>query len=277
MDQDLLNRLGAPIPGDHPCGQDISFSQEFDDVREARRQDDLTLNQGEWETELKTAQWPKVKQLCEDILQNKSKDLQITCWYTEALCHLHGFKGLGFGLQVLEILVNDFWEFFYPELIPDDLEERTGKIEWLNKQLPTTIRTIPLTDRASGGLSWLKWDESRAVDNLGLKDPAAKEKAVADGKLTGEVFDRAASASGLSFYQKLHVEIRETKAILAKVEKHVDDRFGMESPGLKELRVAVADCDDVVGRIIARLGGSTSTAPSPPSIAYAAPSAKSPK
>jgi type VI secretion system protein ImpA len=260
MDQDVLNRLIAPIPGDHPCGEDISFSQEYDDVREARRQDDLSLTQGDWETELKSAQWPKVRQLCEHLLQNKSKDLQIACWYTEALCNLQGFKGLAFGLQILEILVTDFWEFFYPDLIPDDLEERAGKIEWLNKQLPTTIRNIPLTDRASGGWSWLKWDESRTVDNLGLKDAAAKERAVAEGKLTGEVFDRAASASGLPFYQKLHAEIQDAKAMLAKVEKHIDDRFGAESPGLKDLRVAVAECDDVVTRIITRLGGSTGAA-----------------
>lgn len=260
MDQSLLEQLIAPIPGDHPCGEDMSFSQEFDDVREARRQDDPTLTQGEWETELKTAQWPKVKQLCEDILRNKSKDLQIACWYTEALCNLHGFQGLHFGLQVLEVLVNDFWEFFYPDLVPDDLEERAGKIEWLNRQVPTTVRNIPLTDRSSGAYSWLKWDESRTVDNLGLKDSEAKERAVADGKLSGEMFDRAASASGLPFYQKLHRDILQAKAKLAIVEKHVDERFGMESPGLKDLRVAVGDCDDVVAKIIVRLGGATAAA-----------------
>lgn len=258
MDQGLLEQLIAPIPGDHPCGEDVSFSQEFDDVREARRQDDPSLTQGDWETELKTAQWPKVRQLCEDILRKRSKDLQIACWYTEALCSLHGFKGLNFGLQVLEVLLTDFWEFFYPDLVPDDLEERAGKIEWLNRQLPMTIRNIPLTDKASGAYSWLKWDESRSVDNLGLKDAEAKERAVAGGKLTGEVFDRAATASGLSFYQQLHREILLAKDKLALVEKHVDERFGDESPGLKDLRKAVHDCDDVVAKIIVRLGGATS-------------------
>ncbi|HEY0846743.1 MAG TPA: type VI secretion system protein TssA [Noviherbaspirillum sp.] len=260
MDQGLLDQLIAPIPGDHPCGEDVSFSQAFDDVREARRQDDPSLTQGDWETELKTAQWPRVKQLCEEILRNRSKDLQIACWYTEALCHLHGFRGLHFGLQVLEVLLTDFWEFFYPDLVPDDLEERAGKIEWLNRQLPMTVRHIPLTDKASGAYSWLKWDESRTIDNLGLKDAEAKERAVTDGKLTGEMFDRAASASGLAFYQGLHQEIVLAKEKLAVVEQHVDERFGNDSPGLKDLRLAVRDCDDVVARIIARLGGTPEAA-----------------
>lgn len=255
MDQNLLERLIAPIPGDHPCGEDVSFSTAYDDVREARREDDPSLAQGDWETDLKTAQWPKVRQLCEDILCNKSKDLQIACWYVEALCKLHGFEGLHFGLQVLEVLLTDFWEFFYPDLVPDDLEERAGKIDWLNRQLPMAVRNIPLTDKASGAYPWLKWDESRAVDNLGLKDAEAKDRAIAGGKLSGELFDRAATASGLKFYQKLHGNILHAKDRLALLEKHVDERFGAESPGLKEVRMAVRDCDEVVARIVVRLGG----------------------
>lgn len=259
MNQQLLDQLIAPIAGAHLCGQDISFSQAFDDVREARRQDDPTLAQGDWEMERKMAQWPKVRALCEDILRNKSKDLQIACWYAEALCQLHGFQGLHFGLQVLEVLLTDYWEFFYPELALGDLEERAGKIEWLNRQLPLTVRSIPLTDKASGGYSWLRWDESRSIDNLGLKDAEARERAIAGGKLAGETFDRAAAVSGLAFYQKLHREIVAAKGKLADVEKHVDERFGKESPGLKDLHAAVRDCDELVARIVARLGGAAET------------------
>ncbi|HYD59125.1 MAG TPA: type VI secretion system protein TssA [Noviherbaspirillum sp.] len=260
MDQNLLNQLMAPIPGDHPGGEDISFSTQLDEIREARRQDDLSLAQGEWETELKTAQWPQVRRLCEELLINKSKDLQIACWYAEALCNIDGFRGLAFGLQVWEVLLTDFWEFLYPDLLEDGLDERAGKIEWLNKQLPMAVRNIPLTSKATGAYSWLKWDQSRGVDNLGLKDPAAREKAIADGKLTGEAFDKAAIATGLSYYENLLGDIREAATRLAAIEKHVDERFGDDSPGLKELRKAVADCDDVVVKIIGRLGGSTTLA-----------------
>jgi type VI secretion system protein ImpA len=255
MDQDLFNRLIAPIPGDHPCGEDASFSVEFDEIREARRQDDPSLAQGDWEAELKTAQWPKVRQLCENILQSRSKDLQIACWYTDALTHLHGFQGLTFGLEVLEVLVTDFFEFFYPGFDPDNLDERAGKIEWLNKQLSVTVRNVPLTSKTSGAYAWLKWEESRTVDNLGLKDAAAKDKAIASGKLAGDAFDKAVTASGLPFYQALESQIHAARTRLQAVEKHIDERFGAESSGLKDLRSAVADCDDLVGKLIIKLGG----------------------
>ena len=145
--------LVEPISGDDICGVDMSFSDTFDEIREARRQDDSLLAQEDWETDLKTAQWPRVKELCEDILRSHSKDMQVVAWYTEAMAHLKGFEGLSLGLQVMDSLINDFWEFCYPSYDPDDLEERAGKIEWLNNQLPQVIREIPLTDRGSGAYS----------------------------------------------------------------------------------------------------------------------------
>lgn len=260
MDQTLFNQLVAPIPGDHPGGEDMTFSTHFDLIREARRQDDPTLAQGEWETALKSAEWPKVRQLCEDLLSRNSKDLQVACWYTEALCHLSGFEGLAFGMQVIEVFLTDFWEFLYPDLMDDGLDERAGKIEWLNKQLPAAIRIIPLTTKTTGAYSLLLWNQSRSVDNLGLKDPAARDAAVAEGKLTGEMFDKAATQSGLVFYQGLRSCIREASTRLAAVERHVDERFGEDAPGLKDLRKAVSECEEVVTRIIGRLGGATHAA-----------------
>jgi type VI secretion system protein ImpA len=44
-----LEALLAPIPGDNPAGQDMSDSLELDEIKkEARRSEDLDLNQGEW-------------------------------------------------------------------------------------------------------------------------------------------------------------------------------------------------------------------------------------
>ena len=250
-----LSNLLDPIPGDDICGTDLSFSSAFDEIREARRQDDPTLAQGDWEADLKTAQWPRVKDVCEEILGSQSKDMQVAAWYTEAMARLKGFEGLTQGLQVMDSLVNDFWEFCYPSYDPDDLDERAGKIEWLNNQMPLVIREIPLTDRGSGGHSWLKWEESRRIDNLGLKDPAAREQAVAGGKLSGEQFDKAVQASGRAYYEKLHARIQEAVAAATLLARRVDERFGIEAPSLKDLTQALRSCDELVSKLLVRLGG----------------------
>ncbi|HEX7648795.1 MAG TPA: type VI secretion system protein TssA, partial [Noviherbaspirillum sp.] len=154
----------------------------------------------------------------------------------------------------------DFWEFCFPAFDPDDLDERNGKIGWLNKQLPLAIRGIRLT-AGDPGYSWLDWEESRTVENLGLKDAEAKSKAIAGGKLSADAFDSAASASGLPFYEKLHREIKAAAITVATVERNVDARFGSESHGLKDVRSAIADAEEVVRRIIMRLGGNSDTSP----------------
>jgi len=38
------------------------------------------------------------------------------------------------------------------------------------------------------------------------------------------------------------------------VERHTDERLGIESPGLKDVRQAVIDCEDVVARQLAKFG-----------------------
>ena len=259
MNTNLASQFLEPIPGEDICGVDMSFSVLFDEIREARRQDDPALSQGDWETELKTAQWPRVKELAEDVLLHQSKDMQVVAWYTEALTRLKGFQGLAQGVAIMDGLCSDFWEFCYPSYDPDDLEERASKIEWLNREMPLVVREIPLTDRTSGGYSWLKWEESRAIDNLGLKDPEARERAVAEGRITGEIFDKAVMASGRGYYEKLQLQLQEAVTALVALEATVEQRFGNNAPSLRDLRNAVLGCEELVGKLLGRLGGRTET------------------
>lgn len=267
LNEAFLALLLAPIPGEQIAGEDLAYAPELDEIREARREDDPTLAQGEWEAPLKVAEWPRVAALCDAVLRNKSKDLQVAAWYAEALTKLHGFAGLAFGLRVLDGLITDFWEFAWPEFDPADLDARAGIVEWLDAQLAQAVRHIPLTSRVAGGYSWLKWDESRQVENLGLKDPEARQKALDEGKLPGEAFDKAAAASGARFYEDLMRQTREAAAALDRFVQDVDEKFGADAPSLKTLRQAVEDCDALVSRLAARLGGRTSAAqPEQPSL-----------
>lgn len=252
--ESLLNELLHPIPGAHPGGTDLAYFKEFDAIRNARRSDDPSLAQGAWVTEVKTAQWPLVRELCEEVLRHKSKDFQVACWYTEAMTRLQGFSGMSLGLSVLNGLITDFWEFAYPELDPDDLEERVGKFEWLDTQLPNVLRDVPMTSEASGAYSWRHWEESRAIENLGVRDPDAKLAALAEGKLSAEIFDKAADASGPQFYTDLISELRAVEIAQAQLEQHMAQAFGADAPSLRHLRETVAACSDLAQKLAQRTG-----------------------
>lgn len=262
MNDPRMHEYLQQVSDAHPCGEDMAYSTLFDDIREARRADDSSLAQGDWEADIKQANWPKVRELCDDALKTKSKDMQIANWYVEALTKLEGFAGLTHGLSVLNGLLTDYWEFCYPAFDPNDLDERAGKIEWLNANLPFGVRSIVLTRPDIGAYSWLKWEESRMVENQGLKDPEARARAINEGKLSAEAFDKAVANSGRSFYEALHAQTTQAVATFKTFEANVDRAFGRDAPGLKDLREAIQDCANLVERIYRKMGGLTDAAPS---------------
>src|SRR5580692_12221759 len=106
----------APIAGDNPSGVDLRYDTKllvFDKIKEARRQDD-ELNQGAWQSERKTANWPLVLKLTQDILATTSKDLQLAAYLTAALLQAERFAGLRQGLDAVYRLLNEFWDSIYP-------------------------------------------------------------------------------------------------------------------------------------------------------------------
>lgn len=257
MNSALLEALLAPISPDQPGGVDVVYSSEYDDIRKLRKgDDDPGLSQGEWVREIKAPQWPKVRDLCETILKTKSKDLQVACWYTEAMTQLEGFAGLSFGLQVLDGFLERFAGATPPSLFPEDQDEQIAKLEWLNddKQMPLVINGIPMTSPKVGGYSKLKWEESRLVENMGVRFPQAKEEAIAEGKLSGEAWDKAASGSGQAFYLRLFEQIQDARSRFETFEKRVDERFAKDAPSLGGMRTALEGCAELAGQMLKRYG-----------------------
>jgi type VI secretion system protein ImpA len=92
-----IDQLLQPVSAEQPCGEDMSFSREVDEIAQARRHDDPTLDQGEWETTLKEADWPFVASRCAQLIATRSKDLRLAVWLAEAQAQTQGLRGLGEG------------------------------------------------------------------------------------------------------------------------------------------------------------------------------------
>lgn len=249
VDIDLVGML-TPIEGDNPAGEDLRYIL-YDEIAEARRADDA-LDRGDWQRDIKSADWETVIALCADALVNRTKDLQIAAWLTEALTVKEGFKGLLTGLKVLRGFLENFWECVYPEIEEDDLEFRVGRLEFLNNSLWSRVKQIPLTDsNAKAGYSWLQWEESRQV---GYEGDAAKTETraelVAEGKLTAEEFDAALAGSSRAFYETLAADVAKCKEEFQTLEQLGDEKFGNEAPRLAELRGSLEDCDRQVSKIL---------------------------
>jgi len=281
MDFDTAELL-QPIPGDDPCGEDASFSEAFDRIREARRADDPSLSQGEWQTELKTADWRAAIELASDVLKNQSKDLQAAVWLGEALISRHGWAGAAPAFDVLHGLVDAYWDGLHPRPEGEDYEERAGKLAWFGVNGSLALRKAPLNASAPY-VSLIDWQESREVDNLARQNSAAYQEALDAGKPTGEMVDKAIDASGPTFIAGLIAQVDAAQAAFERLQAMVDQRFGRHAPSLSEIADAIKRARQVLGRAGQNLGlapkaaeAPTAAEAAPADVGQAAPAAPAP-
>lgn len=255
-----LDAILTPIAGDNPSGDNLRYEGEYDAIQEARRADDV-LDQGDWQHEVKVADWNEAYSLAVDALTNKTKDLQISAWLLEALTHTRGFEGIAQGLEVINGLLEQFWETLYPEIDEGDLDYRVGPLEFVNDKIWFPIKEIPITDPGrTQGYSWNKWQESRNVgyesqtvneygDVIDDKKNARDEK-IADGKLTAEDFDAAVNSCPRAYYESLEEQINRCIEAFTRLDEMVDEKFGREAPRLAEFRTSLEDCHQLALKIV---------------------------
>src|SRR5690606_9820464 len=138
-----LDALLAPISDENPGGDSLRYSGIYDEIAEARRAD-IDVAQGEWQTELKTADYRKVVEVAVNALTTLSKDLQIAAWLGEALINLHGFAGLRDSLKLMAGLHENYWDGAFPVVEDNDQEGRANAVSWLESNAARAIRDVPI-------------------------------------------------------------------------------------------------------------------------------------
>jgi len=177
--------------GQSPCGEDMIFSSEFDEIQEARRYEDPSLSQGEWVTEVKEADWEKVIRACQMVLANQAKDLRIAAWLTEAKGKMEGLAGLADGYALIAKLCDAFWDDIHPQMEDGDAEQRSGVLDWLVGQTARLIRETPLTTSSKGRFSLIDQEFAWATAKNIERNPALAEEIGNAAHVTNESFEAA--------------------------------------------------------------------------------------
>ncbi len=253
------DELTQPIAGDNPSGVNLYSTPLFEEIREARRQDD-TGPQGLWEHDIKLADYDAVIQLTSEALRDKTKDLFLASWLAEALLNKQGFAGLHDGLQLMRGLIDQFWDTLYPELEDGDAEFRASPLDWFGNYLEPgkgsspalAVKAVPI---AMDGLTWLRFSESRTVptQDEGVESDvkrAARDKALKEGKLAPEIADSSVDQSPKAYYVKLHKDITDSLQSLKALEALADAKFGDAAPSFGKLRSGLTEVATTVGIIL---------------------------
>jgi type VI secretion system protein ImpA len=210
-----LERLLAPVGGARPCGEDLAFSSEIDAIVRARQADDPSLEQGAWVTELKEADWKFVAKQCAQLIEQRSKDLQLAVWLAEAEAKTAGLRGLADSLMLVAALCDRWWDGLYPLPDEDGHERRIGNLSWLAARIAPLLREVPLTESQTGqpGYALRDFDVARMHGGEEL----AKLEA-------------ARARSSPAFFAALLRDGEHCAGALERIEHSIDARLGVDGP-----------------------------------------------
>ena len=149
----------------------------------------------------------------------QSKDLWVTAWLIEGMTRLYGFAGLRDGVLLAHGLCERFWDPLHPSAGADgDLVTRFAQLAGLDGgsnsegTLLTPILNVPLTGGPTARpFSWA--DHQDALD-LERKGPDLRQRRVAQGAATLDLFNQAIADSGAAFVHNVIADLEATSKAL---------------------------------------------------------------
>lgn len=250
--------LLAPVSEEKPSGEYLRYSGIYDEISEARRAD-LDVSQGEWQTEMKIADFRKVINLAVPALEKDTKDLQITAWLSEALVKEYGFVGLRDCLKLLTGLQENFWESLHPEIDEGDMEGRANALAWMEEQASFAIKQAKITGYA--GYSYNDSEDSKRFDipdNIESLDSADQQKfnalraqAEKENRVTANKWRAELAQTRRAFYEGLAILIDECWAAYNDINRVIEEKFDRnQAPGMNNLKKALDEVHTQIKKLL---------------------------
>lgn len=250
--------LMQPISEEQPAGEGLQYSGLYDEIREARRADEQ-LPQGQWQTELKVADYRQVIALAVPALEKQTKDLQIAAWLSESLIRENGFAGLRDSLKLFSGLQENFWETIYPEIDEGDMEGRANAVEWMDTQGTLAIKNAAIT--GGEGYSFYDFEDSKRFDipeNIDTLDSTDQQRfrelqaqAEKENRVTGDKWRKAKAASTRAFCEQLYFSLEECLTEFKELNRIIEEKYDRNQvPGTSNLKKVLEDIHTQVKKLL---------------------------
>jgi type VI secretion system ImpA family protein len=226
-----IDKLLSPISSDNPAGASLLYDPVYDQLRELRREDENDLPQGVWKSDPKKGDWKGVEDICLELLETRTKDLQIAAWLLEAWIRLHGFAGATEGFNVIRALCDSFWDVLHPLMNGGDAEYRIAPFDWINRKIVIDLKLIPLTEPDSDAVkrySWSDWENACLASKSGH---AGSPKSITVAKFQQSVM----LTPTVHLYSTLDT-VRRTGKVVGQLDALLDQKMRMDAPGLSPIK-----------------------------------------
>jgi type VI secretion system protein ImpA len=236
---DLIDQLLAPISTEAPCGVDLRYEREFDQLRDLRREDDASLPTGVWQSTLKRANWPEVEKLSTALLLERSKDLMLSAWLGEAWLHLQALDGLPGSLALIAGLCERFPEHLHPQAEEGDQSWRVIPLEWLVRRYSEVLLTrVPLFGTRNSDFEaytlevWRRLQIQQVQVNDSKNAKSSAETARSEQKKLSDQI----RATPLAFWLRTQGNLLLSLQHLQRLDSWSDAYLGEQGPGLRPLQ-----------------------------------------
>ena len=236
--ESLLN----PISAESNCGEYLCYDHIYDELKELRREDDIRLSQGVWQTEPKRANWPKLNKVGCELLRTRTKDLQIAMWLTEAWVVERQFEGFIDGLKLVKGLSEKFWDEIYPAIDWENrsYDYRLAPFFFLADKISERIVLIPLTSTEDALIYSLSdWMDARR--NLQIKN--------GDG-ISLQDISKQVSITSLDTFKGIADQVDKSIKLLGELKTFLDEKCPQESPSFRQLLDYLEDIKRITAKNI---------------------------
>jgi type VI secretion system protein VasJ len=122
-----FSSLGLQAISDaQPAGNDVRDEADFDLLQNEIAKMSNPVTSG-------TLDWQQVVQLSATLLADKGKDILVACYLAGGLLQTRGLPGLLDGMQVLNDMLQTYWDTLYPPL--QRLRGRRNALQWLIERI----------------------------------------------------------------------------------------------------------------------------------------------
>jgi type VI secretion system protein ImpA len=248
-----LDGLLQPVSDEAPCGVDLRVHAGGDavyfqlkDLRSAARAIERRADADD-EAQSSLAEWQRIHQLGIKVLGERTKDIEIAVWVTEAAVRIAGFAGLRDGFRLLSGLVEHYWDQVFPLPDEDGMAIRLAPLAGLNGigaegTLIQPIRKVPLAvgDGAPGFAFWHYELAQRAIQVPDTRSRPGRAPPSIDA-LRQQMTQSPEAAN-----RRLLDDLRACRHAFAELDRRLSELCGAEAPPTSTIAHILEEIEDAV-------------------------------
>lgn len=214
LSPESMAALLAPVSDALPCGEDLEYDAAFIALEVASRSK-AEQQFGDSVIPAVEPDWRAVAEQAHELLR-RTKDVRVAILLLRACARQQGVAGFSMGLQLLNSLLDSYWDTIHPQLDADDANDPTMRLNALAPLSDSDMAVRDLHDarvgtaRSLGAL--LVRDIEVAFGRLGAKEGQASYTTTQIEGAINEI--RASDPQSLTFSAGLRDQIDQLKSLL---------------------------------------------------------------